>query len=86
MKPKPDFNPNSIENRLMRIETRLCVLMEALGVDTAKTTNPKSRGNSPQSDAVYQQPDGYPRDEARTEAVARRRSIFHRLLSQVPES
>ena len=36
MKPKSDFNPNSIENRLMRIETRLCILMEALGVDPAK--------------------------------------------------
>lgn len=86
MKPKPDFNPNSIENRLMRIETRLCILMEALGVDPAKTTNPKSRGDTTQSNDVDQQPDGYPRDEARAESVARHRSIFHRLLPQVSES
>lgn len=86
MKPKSDFNPNSIENRLMRIETRLCILMEALGVEPAKTTHPKGRGNNTQSNEAAHQPYDYQGDEAGTEGVARRRSIFHRLLSQVPGS
>ena len=84
MKPqRNDVNPNSIENRLMRIETRVCLIMEALGLDPSNTTHSESRRHYPQgAQPEFQQ--GAPRgDQGGAQATDRRSSFVHKFLSEI---
>lgn len=85
MKQKRDHYHNSIESRLVRIETRVCLIMEALGLDPASTTNAEARRRYMQSiqSNSEQNSSETENDQNETSTSDKRNSLVHKLIPKI---